>query len=339
MIPNLKKNVLLTGAGFTANFGGPLARQMWSKILNNPKIESLPEVKKILLKNFDFEQVYSDVSRSSVFPAETKELFQKIMVEAYSDMDETLKSYVHGGFNQYGSYWGAVSTFLALFNGTGNEIGIHFTLNQDILLERSRSGPVPLGITAVKYRTYWDSLFAGQIGTNDRITLYDDAGLEEFKTKHLGSVGSGYYVKLHGSHGWLSYTEREQMVIGKNKVEDIQHEPLLRWYSELFKEALDRDGVNLFVIGYSFRDQHINDCILHAVREHGLKLYIISPEDPEALKDRLEGKIPNGIYEVSENIKIWEAVQGYFPYKLAEIFPYDQSETQVAKHLKKLLGR
>ena len=34
---NFKKNILLTGAGFTANFGAPLAKEMWSKILNNPK--------------------------------------------------------------------------------------------------------------------------------------------------------------------------------------------------------------------------------------------------------------------------------------------------------------
>src|SRR5258708_6083940 len=111
---NFKKNILLTGAGFTANFGGPLAREMWSKILNNPKIENLPEIKKLLLSNFDFEQIYSDVSRGGVYSQADKSIFQTVMIEAYSDMDETLKSYVQGGFNQYGCNWSNVTSFLEI---------------------------------------------------------------------------------------------------------------------------------------------------------------------------------------------------------------------------------
>lgn len=334
---NFKKNILLTGAGFTANFGGPLAREMWSKILNNPKIESLPEIKKILLSNFDFEEAYSEVSRSGRYTDTDKEIFQQVMIEAYSDMDETLKSYVHGGFNQYGCYWGSVSSFLALFNGNSGEVGAHFTLNQDILLERSRSGPVPLGITATKYREYWDALFAGQIATNQRITLYTQPELDDYKSK-LNPHDAFHYIKLHGSHGWLSSTGKAQMIIGKNKVEDIQREPILSWYFELFKEALNKKDTKLFVIGYSFRDQHVNDCIISAIENFGLKLYVISPEDPERLRDRLEGKIPNGSYSVDDhNMKIWNAIHGYFPYKLADIFPKDQTVTQVSKDLKKLL--
>lgn len=342
MSVNFKNNILLTGAGFTANFGGPLAREMWSKILNNPKIESLPGVKNLLLSNFDFEQVYSDVSRGAGFSQTDKDLFQTVISEAYSDMDETLKSYVHSGFNQYGCNWGNVTSFLCLFNGSGNEVGAHFTLNQDILIERAKApGAAALGITGVRYREYWDSIFSGQIKTDQRITLYDQAELEEFKSKHLPSVGSFYYVKLHGSHGWLSYTGKAQMIIGKNKTEDIEQEPILKWYFELFKEALNRTDVKLFVIGYSFRDQHVNDLIVKAIEEFKLKIYVISPENPETLRDRLEDKIPNGGYEVnSHNMKIWGAIHGYFPYSLADIFPNDQFQTvtQVAKDLKKLLG-
>ncbi len=129
------------------------------------------------------------------------------------------------------------------------------------------------------------------------------------------------------------------MIIGKNKIEDIEREPILKWYFELFKEALNRKDVKLFVVGYSFRDKHVNDIIAKAIDEYKLKLYIISPENPEALKDRLEGKIPNGSYQVDEQgRKIWNAIHGYFPYRLSDIFPQDQTVTQVSKDLKKLLG-
>jgi len=37
--------VLLTGAGFTKNFGGPLAREIWSLIFNNPRIQQTPSLR------------------------------------------------------------------------------------------------------------------------------------------------------------------------------------------------------------------------------------------------------------------------------------------------------
>ena len=61
-----KKNILLTGAGFSANFGGLLAREMWSKILSNPKMDQLPQIREILRKDFDFESVYSNVKNNSL---------------------------------------------------------------------------------------------------------------------------------------------------------------------------------------------------------------------------------------------------------------------------------
>ncbi len=336
---NFKKNILLTGAGFTANFGGLLAREMWSKILNNKKLDEVPEIKKILMNNFDFEAVYAEVINSGSFTVDQKSLFQKVVIESYGDMDETLKNASVGRFAEYGIFWNYVTNFLGLFNGSRSEPGVHFTLNQDLLLERTQAG-IPLGITAVKYREYWDSLPTGQINLSRPITLYDDVGLEEFKEKHLSSTGFPYYVKLHGSQGWLSSDGNNQMVLGTNKQEDIEKEPLLKWYFQLFEEALYRTDVKLFVAGYSFRDKHVNDRILKAVQEHGLKIYVISPEDPESLRDRLEGKHannPSASYDRLETHKIWEAINGYFPYKLKDIFPRGDVDTHIYKDIKKIL--
>jgi SIR2-like domain len=337
---NFNKNILLTGAGFTANFGGVLAREMWSKILNNPKMEKLPEIKKLLMDNFDFESIYSEVINSSRFTPEDKALFQQIVLDGFNGMDETLKQFCNTGFNQYGAWWSGVTTFLTSLGGSQSEPSVHFTLNQDLLLERAKSGGgIPLGITAVKYREYWDSLFAGQIDLSRPITLYDQAGLQEFIEKHLSSCDFHYYIKLHGSQGWLSSDGKNQMVMGTNKIQDINKEPLLKWYFDLFQEALFRKDVKLFVIGYGFRDEHINECLLKAINEYGLKLYIISPEDPEKFRNRMKKPEGSGdIYEISKNYKIWEAVNGYFPYKLKDIFPQDQTETQVAINLKKILN-
>ncbi|KAF5421924.1 MAG: hypothetical protein C5S44_05655 [Candidatus Methanocomedens sp.] len=39
------KHVLLTGAGFTKNFGTPLASEMWAEIFNHKKIQAQPKIK------------------------------------------------------------------------------------------------------------------------------------------------------------------------------------------------------------------------------------------------------------------------------------------------------
>jgi hypothetical protein len=50
---------LLTGAGFTANFGAPLARGVWEKVFRH---RQLPEpVRALLRESFDFEGVYHEV--------------------------------------------------------------------------------------------------------------------------------------------------------------------------------------------------------------------------------------------------------------------------------------
>ena len=54
--------MLLTGAGFTKNFGGFLANEMWAYIFNNPLIQSSVILREKLVDDQDFESVYSPVA-------------------------------------------------------------------------------------------------------------------------------------------------------------------------------------------------------------------------------------------------------------------------------------
>jgi hypothetical protein len=338
MTVNFRNKILLMGAGFTANFGGLLAREMWAKIFNNRKLDQLPEVKKMLKENFDFESVYSQVLKSSITEKE-KMLFQEVISESYDGMDFTIKSFIHSGFRQYGVWWAGVSNFLGLFKGTSSEPGGLFTLNQDLLLERAMHTP-PLGINGVRYRDYREALNIGQLDpVKNEIILPNSDELQNFIDKDLASFGDLHFIKLHGSQGWRSSSGSAQLILGVNKLVDIQKEPLLNWYLELFKQAINNKGVKLVVLGYSFRDEHINDILVKAVEEHGLKLIIISTESPNDFKDRMEGrpKDSSTIWEVSKNKKIWDAVDAYFQHSLKSIFPPDQSETETFKDIKKLV--
>ena len=94
------------------------------------------------------------------------------------------------------------------------------------------------------------------------------------------------------------------------------------------------------MLGYSFRDEHVNEIIIDAIEKNHIQIYIISPEDPESFRDRMEGKIPYGFYEVnSRTMKIWNAVDGYFPYRLNEIFPSNQMDTAVAQDIKRVMNK
>lgn len=338
MTPTFKKTLLLTGAGFTANFGGLLAREMWSKILNNPKMDRLLAIKVLLRADFDFESVYAQVRRSGSISTEDKALFQEVILDSYTSMDTGLKRYVSSGQDQFGIYSPNVMRLIGSFSGTGGKMGVHFTLNQDVFLERQTEA-VPLGFLTPAYRDYGEAIRSHQLDPQVPVRLPDTAALETFKSSYFPSTGNFAYVKLHGSHGWQSSSGASQMVLGNNKLEDIRSEPLLSWYLDLFQQAIFAGDARLFVMGYGFRDEHINACILKGVQEYKLKLYILSPEDPGRLKDRLDGKPEQpAAYSRSENHRIWEAVEGYFPYRLREIYPADQSRTPIAADIARVLG-
>ena len=52
------EHILLTGAGFTKNFGAPLASEMWAHIFNHKKIQAQSRIKELMQNCFDYESIY-----------------------------------------------------------------------------------------------------------------------------------------------------------------------------------------------------------------------------------------------------------------------------------------
>lgn len=85
--------ILFTGAGFTANFNGFLAREMWSWIFNNPKLNNAGGIKLKLREKFNFEEIYSEVfDGRGGFPEHEVKLFKEVVDEAYASMDKVIDS-------------------------------------------------------------------------------------------------------------------------------------------------------------------------------------------------------------------------------------------------------
>jgi len=301
---------------------------MWSKIFNNPSLHDHVDIRELLLKDFDFESVYFNVLHGSRFSEPAKEALRQAVENAYKDLDDTVKNWVFNHDNPSALNTYGLSELISFMSGHGSEQGWFFTLNQDLFLERKNGFRSPGA-------AFPQPFIDGEGRNVSLVTLPTEEAVERIK----GTLNNTSYIKLHGSYGWVSSHGGNQMVIGKNKANDINQEPLLKWYSELFQKQIYEGNKKLLIIGYGFGDDHINDVLLKGVQEHGLSLYVISPSDPENLRNKLEGKPAHfGSYEVSKYFKIWDGIRGYFPYSLRQIFPPDQSQTTVFREILKSLS-
>jgi hypothetical protein len=64
--------------------------------------------------------------------------------------------------------------------------------------------------------------------------------------------------------------------MGQHKETEIGRVPLLDWYWGQFREMVGQRDARLMIIGYSFRDQHINE-VIEAAAQRGTQLFIIDP--------------------------------------------------------------
>jgi hypothetical protein len=319
--------ILFTGAGFTKNFGGLLAKEMWSKIFNNIKIQSCPRIKNLMIDDFDYESIYHKILNGN-YTDEEKDVISDVIFEAYQSLDDicrewTFRKDAPNPVNIYG-----VNRLIGRFSGGPNKIGFFFTLNQDLFVERffnsSNAGLIHPGVR--KIPDAHKTISKLPLEKNDFIRLPDYSELESSGSKLYSSTI--HYVKLHGSYGWLNSSGLNRYVIGKDKKDQIAGEPLLSWYYDLFRKVLSYPSRKLLIIGYGFRDAHINELMAKLIKDFNLMLYVISPSDQSKFIDNLKSA------EFGETLL--QGLSGYFPYKLLDIFPADQSDTQAWKELLKI---
>lgn len=325
MQKEISRNILFTGAGFTKNFGGLLASEMCSKIFN--KIQAYPRLRELLLDDPDYESIYYHV-RTGDYAEDEKNAIDTAIFEAYKILDDIVCTWtsVTGAPNPVNK--DGVRKLIERFCGSSNEIGFFFTLNQDMFIERHFSSSLQEKMLVhpgvLRIPNAHNIISRLSLEKQDFITAPTN---EELRKKSINSISNTqlHYVKLHGSFGWLSSNGTNCYVIGKQKEKQIADEPLLSWYFELFTQVLSEPDRKLFVIGYGFKDHHINKVIANSINNFNLKLYVISPSDHLEFFAHL-GKVEHGK-------TILKGLNGYFQYPLLEIFPSDQSESSGWKEI------
>ncbi|MBI4963359.1 MAG: SIR2 family protein [Desulfomonile tiedjei] len=318
------KNILFTGAGFTKNFGGLLAEEMWSKIFNNKRVQDHTRLMELLKTDFNYESIYHQVINGN-YTDEEKASINTAIIDSYKILDDIVRKWTFSSGSPYPVNIYGVNGFIERFVGN-HETGLFFTLNQDLFIERHfNSVMVGLNIPGVaKIPDNHKTIIQLPLENDDFKKLPTDDDLNA-NPINLISSRTLNYIKLHGSFGWLSSAGTHMHVIGRQKERLISEEPLLSWYFSLFKEALFKPNRKLFVIGYGFMDRHINGVIADSINDFNLKLYVMSPSNQLAFFDKLNSIEHGGI--------IHRAVVGYFPYKLLDIFPQNKSESHAWREI------
>lgn len=319
-----KKQILLTGAGFSKPFGGYLASEMWAAIFNKLSTDHTQNARRLLRGELNYEAAY-DAVLSGSFSQTEKNDFASALFDAYGALDRSLQSHVGSTPNLKS----ALSNFVSLFKGTDNHRGFIFTLNQDLLLERFYyPSDGTLLIPALGQHPDW---FTRRMDRNtpveinmpqpDRLKKYEG---NKFWVKNTG-LGDFVYIKLHGAYGWQSSTNKNAMVIGHTKSAAIENEPLLRWYLSLFQEVLNYGDQILIIVGYGFMDEHVNNIIADAAKRN-LRIHVISPMQPRDFEAHLwsRSSIAGG-KSVPRGKDIWQMLYGYHCTSAEELFPPDMN--------------
>jgi hypothetical protein len=226
--------ILLTGAGFTHNFGGFLSEIMWAHIFNHPLIQKCQNVKNLMIHNYDYESIYHIILSQQFwgkYSEGDREAIKKSVFEAYRQLDDTILNWSPTAYpvNLYG-----INKLIERFAGNPIEkkMSCFFTLNQDLFIERHfNTLGKPLTIPGVPIKPHPGDSTGRQspLKKEDFITLPTGEKLEESKASSL-SYQTFNYIKLHGSYNWKSSRGLDMLVIGQDKENQISNEPLLSWY-------------------------------------------------------------------------------------------------------------
>ncbi|MBU0630725.1 MAG: SIR2 family protein [Candidatus Margulisbacteria bacterium] len=289
--------ILLTGAGFSCNFGGFLSDEIWALIFNNPLIQANVNIRNKLLNDFNFESVYNDILIN--FPQNDQNIFQNSVIEAFNVQERKIDPNVIND-----------NLFKFIY-----KIDYFFTLNQDLLIERY-TGKNP------NYRYKLPHIPAGYPVNSKTLNYYDkhikiDDDKSNIKPINHSNNKQKYYIKLHGSKNWFN-TNDHLMILGKQKSKKISTSPLLNEYKTLF-EAITKQKANILIIGYSFKDDHINELLINAI-ENKSNIYVVDIQSPKDFARSIgaftnDTPFPRLFHNISLTTKIWYGLSGYFQVK------------------------
>lgn len=277
-IRQFNKRVLLVGAGFSRNWGGRLAREVWEEIFSHPEIQKRPSLRMLLIQTPMFEDALAQLTDTKTYDDHDRSAMQLAVQQVFQRMDDEHAAALSSATPKIDS-GGGIREFFWRFYSPADRVGYVFSLNQDALTERLAAlwVGVPFAVPGIQYLP-WAS--PPPIGTSPLV------GPAKPDPGNIRLDGSLNYIKLHGSSLWRPEDGSPGMVLGGGKQIAIGRSPLLTAYHSLFDQVLRAGDVRLLVIGYGFQDDHINRIIATAVQSFNARIFLWNKQDPlQLLKD------------------------------------------------------
>lgn len=324
--------VILLGAGFSHNWGGWLAKDVFNYLIGLPEIRRHERLIRLLWEHQSgggFEDAVADVQRDyrldpTRHGAELIAL-QDAVGQMFADMNDGYAANPGWEFQQHQEFM--VRTFLVQFEAI-------FSLNQDLLLEQKYlNDNVMLG-SAGKWGGW--QIPGMKLKVQSLEPLQERAtGIWTPSTSIATDPRLQPLYKLHGSVNWRDTDNQSLMIIGGDKAQQIQTHPILTAYAQALEANLMRTEVRLMIIGYGFRDHHINRVIARAVYDHGLQFFVICPEGAK-VAEAFHSDIHPGAALTAFGYDLKEVFTrgcvGFSTRKLSEIFGTERGEhTQVMR--------
>ena len=286
--------ILLLGAGFSHNWGAPLAREVAYSLLQ--AVGNDARLQEVLTRHEkNFENALSEIQREYIAaPAspEAKRRFE-ILQQAIATMFERINASFEppARFEFSNDLRYSVANFLTRFDAI-------FNLNQDVLLELRYA---PQVLTASNTRFNGSEMPGVKpIPNAALIGIGDNHKRLWTPTSPPYSTASRFqpHFKLHGSSSWYTEDGRRLLVMGGDKDIAIKEHEVLRWYYDEFKRHLKMGKTKLMVIGYSFSDSHINEAIVDAWQSGNLAgMFLVNPSGRDVLNPTPphQIKVPKGV--------------------------------------------
>jgi len=263
-------HILLLGAGFSRNWGAPLANEITGSLLGELHNDAVLAQR---LRSGPFEDAFAGFQRLRGDDENSRRLrrLQEAVTALFSRMNAALAGTTFEFENDL-AY--SIKKFLEKFDAI-------FTLNQDLLLEiHYHPNVVSTKWSGVAIPGMQGGYEAGLSGPTDPTKLtWRPTGDVAVRGKLQP------YFKLHGSSNWKDEQGEPVLIMGSAKSGAIDRFPVLKAYHDKFRNMLGQPGAKLMVIGYSFQDNHINQVVCDASARTGLGTFLVDPNGRDALKD------------------------------------------------------
>jgi hypothetical protein len=317
---------ILLGAGFSRNWGGWLAQEVFNYLIGLPEIRKHERLIALLWQHQSgggFEDVIAEVQRDyRLDPAKhdaALTALQDAVGQMFADMNEGYAATPGWEFQQHQEFM--VRTFLIRFEAI-------FTLNQDLLLEKKYlDDNVMLGSSG-----RWGGWQIPGMTLNVQSLQPLQERATGIWTPSASATRDRRYqplYKLHGSVNWRTADDQALMIVDGEKAQQIQAHPTLTAYAQGFEATLMGPESRLMIIGYGFRDHHINRVIARAVYERGLRFFVVCPEGAkvaEALSSEVHPGAALTVFGYDLGDVFSRGCVGFSTRKLSEIFGTDLGE-------------